>query len=122
MNEAKDDLLERLARLESALPKSRSGTWRPTVAWISLVIAAIVFMSYHYTWAMFSDAIAILTDAAEPSDVKDGVIQLLGAVAQSSRRGRRDLGVGRAAEQARGEVTPGGNREEPNQPPCPPHR
>ena len=63
--------------------KGKSGTWRPTVGFMSTILLTIVFLSYHYTGQMFGEAIELLKDATEPADVKDSIIQFLGAVAQS---------------------------------------
>ena len=83
-------LLKRVGELEDELEKAhasgptrRVATWRPTVSFMSTIVLGIVFLSYHYTGSMFADAVTLLKDASEPADVKDAIIQFLGAVAQS---------------------------------------
>ena len=54
--------------------------WRPTAICFALVVGGIVWCSYHYTGAMFSAGLQLLTASDDVAAIKDGVIQLMSAV------------------------------------------
>lgn len=57
--------------------------WRPQVLAAIATVAGTVWCSYHYTGEMFSAGLGLLTTVDNPDAVKDGVIQLMAAVASN---------------------------------------
>ena len=74
--------LRRAVETEVARAKPRA-VWRPQVLAAIATVAGTVWCSYHYTGEMFSAGLALLTTTANPDAVKDGVIQLMAAVASN---------------------------------------
>lgn len=56
---------------------------RPTAIVFAAAIVGIVWMSYHFTGELVGQALTLINTAHSGSEVKDGVIQLLTAVAQN---------------------------------------
>ncbi len=55
---------------------------RPTAIVFAAAIVAIVWMSYHHTGQFVAQGLALLA-SHDAATVKDGVVQLLGAVASN---------------------------------------
>ena len=67
---------------KTPLPE-RTVVWRPQVLAAIATIAGTVWCSYHYTGEMFAAGLELLTSHGNPDAVKDGVIQLMSAVASN---------------------------------------